>query len=143
MLIDDPSRAWSLCEVVNGVLEGNSKRRVLVVDDHVDTVDALATLLEMLGCEAEVARAGIQAIDVAESFDPDIVMLDIELPDISGFEVARMLREHHPNRYIVAATGLATPAVRERALSAGCDEHVTKPVSSKDIRKILKQSERG
>lgn len=143
MLIDDPSLAWSLNDVVNGALEGNSKRRVLVVDDHVDTVDALATLLEMLGCEAEVARAGMQALDVAESFDPDIVMLDIELPDISGFEVARLLREHHPDRYIVAATGLATPAVRERALSAGCDDHVTKPMSTKDIRKILKQSERG
>jgi DNA-binding response OmpR family regulator len=110
-------------------------QRVLVVDDDQDTVDAIATLVRILGHEPRTARDGREALEVAKAFDPTIVLLDVRLPDISGYEVARALRSA-TQCYIAAVTGFSRP--QEIALSMQCcDEHITKPMDLVGLRRIL------
>ncbi len=113
------------------------KYRILVVDDCRDTVDALAALLRIFGHDARVARTGFEAVSVARSFEPEVVFLDIGLPDISGFEVARELRTYYPQSYLVALTGHVRAVDRERAYRAGFDLHVAKPIGAHALMMVL------
>src|SRR5687767_2209664 len=102
--------------------------RVLLVDDHPGTTDALATLLQMLGHETHAVARGAEALAAARELDPDLIMLDISLPDMSGLEVARKLRAECGRRsYIAATTAWGRPCDRERTAEAGFDVHMTKP----------------
>ena len=116
------------------------KHRILVVDDDRDTVDGLAILLRHFGYEARAAYSGSEAIAVVDTFDPHVVMLDIAMPDISGYEVARLIREREPGRYIIAATGYAMAADRHRAISEGFDAHLAKPMTSEQLLDAIRQS---
>lgn len=107
-----------------------SPKRVLVVDDNIDAADTLAELLELLGHQTQRAYTGNQAIERASQFHPQVVFLDIGLPDMTGFEVAAKLRSL-PNipRFILAAlTGYGQASDRQAALEAGFDEHFAKPL---------------
>lgn len=118
-------------------------QRVMVVDDDPDTVDVLSTLFEMLGHEPRGAISGREAIELADQFDPHVILLDIALPDISGYDVARTLRERGRRRYyIVAATGYAQERDRRLALDAGFDEHLPKPVTVESVRAMLRTATR-
>ena len=116
-----------------------SKRKVLVVDDNVDAAEMLRALLEGLGHEVEAVHSGIEALAAAERFKPDVVLLDLGMPGMSGHEVARELRRRHsgPEPLIVAVTGWGKPEDRARAREAGVDVHLVKPVEEEELREVL------
>ena len=113
--------------------------RVLVVDDNVDNADSLATLVRMLGHEVAVAYDGQEAIEVAGRFGPDLVLLDIGLPKLDGFEVAERLRAGRDGAamFLVAITGWSQDEEKERARKAGFDEHMTKPVDPRRLEALI------
>ena len=104
--------------------------RVLVVDDHVDAADALARLLKRRSCEVRVAHDGPGGIALAREFRPEVLLLDLGLPGLDGYEVARTLRAEPPfaHALIIAISGYAQDSDRERSLAAGFDQHRAKPV---------------
>lgn len=120
-----------------------SKHRVLVVDDYPDAAEISCTLIEMMGHECRTAVSGAQALDEARSFQPDIAILDIGLPDLSGYELARALRSDAAGRplYLAAMTGWGQPEDRARAFAAGFDTHVLKPADAQKLREILKAAD--
>jgi DNA-binding response OmpR family regulator len=104
-------------------------RRVLVVDDNEDAADSLAMLLSVRGDAVRTAYDGEQALEAEHDFRPGIVLLDIGLPKLSGYEVARRIRaERGSDVLIVAITGWGQAEDRDRARDAGFDHHFTKPV---------------
>lgn len=114
------------------------RSRVLVVDDCGDTVEILSTLLEMLGHETRGAKTGVKAIAEADAFEPDVVLLDLVLPDISGYSVASELRKRtRRDMYLAALTGRGTARDRARCLDAGFDEHLLKPVNRTGLCDVL------
>lgn len=98
-------------------------------------------LLCLLGHEPHAVHRGADALTAAREIDPDLVLLDIGLPDISGYDVARALRDVQGSRsYLVAATGWGRPADRARAAAAGFDSHLTKPFDMPKLRAVLELS---
>lgn len=118
---------------------GNAPRRVLVVDDNLDAAEGLAMLLQLKGHQVATAYDGEGAIDAAREFDPQVVLLDIGLPRLDGFEVARRLREQFPDRgmLLVALTGYGQERDRLRAREAGFDHHLLKPVRLELLEQLL------
>ena len=114
-------------------------RRVLVVDDNVDAALMLAALVKQFGHEVLTVHDGPQALRVAENFQPDVILLDIGMPGMNGFEVARSLREKgiSPAPRIVAVTGWGKPEDQERSREAGFDMHLVKPVEVSQIQQAL------
>ncbi len=114
-------------------------RRVMVVDDNVDAAAMLEMLLRSLGHETRVTHDGIEALRVASEFRPDIVLLDIGMPGLDGYEVARRLRSLAKDRplRIVAVTGWGQDADRQRSHEAGFDLHLVKPVDATDLAQAL------
>ena len=113
-------------------------KRILIVDDNVDAAAALNLLLQSLGHETSVAHDGLQALAAAEVFRPDVVLLDIGLPGVSGYEVARRLRTGKGGALkIIAITGWGQEADRVRAAEAGFDVHLVKPVDESALRDLL------
>ena len=117
-------------------------KRVLVVEDNLDAVHLLAILVRSMGYEADFAINGYAALEVAKRFRPDIVLLDLALPDVSGWTVARQLRQapESSNARIYAVTGHYGAAERGRSLAAGCDEHLLKPLDPARLEKLLEES---
>jgi len=109
---------------------GRRRRRVLIVDDNSDVADTHAMLLAEEGCEVRTASSGAAAMHEAERFRPELVLLDIGLPDVSGYDVCRQLRaEEWGGRIaIVAVTGWGQEHDRARSAAAGFDQHLVKPV---------------
>ena len=114
-------------------------QRVLVVDDHPDSAEIACTLLGLYGYTARSATTGVAALRIAEEFEPEIGILDIGLPDLSGYEIARTLRQRYAGRplYLAAITGWGQPEDISRAYAAGFDQHVLKPADGTKIRDIL------
>jgi CheY-like chemotaxis protein len=142
--VADPSplpvtRAPPSPPVDQGVTESGSAHRVLVVDDDVDAAESLALLLEMSGHEVRVACEGRTAIELATRFRPDAILLDIGLPLIDGFEVARQLRgvADLQEVLLVALSGFDQPADRRRARDVGFDQYLTKPIDPDFLRRML------
>jgi signal transduction histidine kinase/ActR/RegA family two-component response regulator len=120
-------------------------QRVLVVDDNYDAADSLSMLLEALGHQTRTAHSGPEAVVAAEEFLPDLIFLDIGLPGLSGYEVARRLRKRAEiaSAMLVALTGWGKEEDRRKALEAGFDVHLTKPVDLKAIETVLAKSTNG
>jgi len=116
--------------------------RVLVVDDNRDAADSLTLLLRSYGLNVHVAYGGRDAIVLAETVRPDLLLLDIGLPDISGLEVAREVRRHAWARHarIIAVTGWGQEADKARTREAGFDAHLVKPVDPEELLAYLRQS---
>lgn len=113
---------------------------VLVVDDNPDVAGALAMLLEVLGCQTQVAASGDEALALAEHQCPRLVLLDIGLPGMDGLEVARRLRQRYPNPdrlLLVAVTGYGHAEARDRSRAAGFDLHLAKPVDLPTLESLL------
>src|SRR5262245_51829268 len=113
-------------------------RRVLVVEDHADGRESLATSLAMHGHQVVAAATGREGVEAAVSFVPEVVLLDIGLPDLDGHEVAGRLRERREGRTrLVALTGYGQPEDRARAKEAGFDAHLVKPIEPAKLLQIL------
>ena len=114
-------------------------RKVLIVDDNVDAAESLSMLAKLLGHSTEVAISGQEALQKIGTFHPEIVFLDIGLPGMSGFEVAKAIKASHPSPmpYVVAVTGWGSEETRRKAHEAGFDEHLTKPVEVARVERIL------
>lgn len=120
-----------------------SANRILVVDDNRDSADSLAMLLRLMGNELRVAYDGFEALELAESFRPNLVLLDIGLPKLNGYDVARSIRRQPWGREItlVALTGWGQDKDRCNSADAGFNFHIVKPVKISELEQILKGSE--
>ncbi|HZH06601.1 MAG TPA: ATP-binding protein, partial [Lautropia sp.] len=116
-------------------------KRVLVVDDNEDAAESLAELLALKGHETRAVTQSKAALQLATEFEPEVVLLDIGLPEIDGFELARLLRQmpHTRNSLLVAVTGYGQPEDRKATSAAGFDHHLVKPVSLRQIEELLRQ----
>jgi CheY-like chemotaxis protein len=113
-------------------------RRVLVIDDNRDAADTLAHLLRQAGAPVQVAYNGPVALNLVESFAPDVVVLDLGMPGMSGLDVARQIRKRpEPQPVLVALTGWGQSQDRELTRVAGFDHHLTKPVDFAELQALL------
>ncbi len=115
-------------------------RRILVVDDNTDSAESLATLPRLLGNQVRTAPDGPCALDAAASYRPDVILLDIGLPGMDGYEVARRLRaeDRYGRPLLAALTGYGGEEDRRRARAAGFDRHMIKPVEIEVLQDMLK-----
>jgi len=112
-------------------------QRILVVDDNPDVADLLGELLEMMGHTVRIAHDGPEALEAAPPFAPTLVLVDIGLPMMDGYEVARRLRERGVTAPLVAITGYGQARDRERAREAGFAEHLVKPVRPELLERVI------
>jgi CheY-like chemotaxis protein len=113
-------------------------RRFLVVDDNRDAADSLAILLRMTGCEVRAVYDGTEAIRIIAEFCPHVVLLDIGLPRLDGYEVGRRIREQLGRGVLlIAITGWGQEEDRRRTAAAGFDAHLTKPVDFEVLQRLL------
>lgn len=122
-----------------------TKHRVLVVDDYPDSAETTCTLLAMLGHECRFAVCAKDALTEAARFTPDVAILDLGLPDLSGYELARELRKQLAGKplYLAAVTGWGQPEDRARALAAGFDQHILKPADRAKLSKIMELADQA
>ncbi len=114
------------------------RRQVLVVEDNVDQAQTLCLLLESMGHRAEIASTGPAALDKARRVRPEVVLLDLGLPGLDGFEVAKRLRQEHGERIrIIAITAYASENDRRQSREAGCELHLVKPADPRFIESLL------
>jgi CheY-like chemotaxis protein len=116
-----------------------AKRRVLVVDDNADALESLSRLVNLMGNDVRQAHDGLEAIDVARSFRPDIVLMDLGMPNLNGYEAARRMRQEPWARDVslVATTGWGQEEDRRRTAEAGFDRHLVKPIEITSLREVL------
>jgi signal transduction histidine kinase/ActR/RegA family two-component response regulator len=114
-------------------------RRILIVDDNIDAGDSLAVLLRLTGHEVSVARNGTRAIELVHDLQPDVGILDIGLPGMDGYELARRLRNepHGRSMLLIAITGYGQEDDRKRAKQAGFNHHLTKPADPVQLAHLL------
>ncbi|MCR6651475.1 MAG: ATP-binding protein [Cellvibrionaceae bacterium] len=115
--------------------------RILVADDNRDACTSLAMLLEIMGNQVQTAYDGQMAIHIAEAFRPQLILMDIGMPSLDGYEATRRIRAHGwaEHTRIVALTGWGQDHDRRRSQMAGCSGHLVKPVSRADLENILRQ----
>ncbi|MBC7603536.1 MAG: PAS domain-containing protein [Ramlibacter sp.] len=120
--------------------------RILVVDDNPDAADSMAKLLELSGHVVRIACDGLQAVEAAAHWTPDVVLLDIGLPKLDGYEAARRIRAQRNGGdgvMLIATTGWGQDDDRRRSREAGFDAHLTKPVDFRDLTMMMAQWSRG
>jgi CheY-like chemotaxis protein len=124
--------------------ESPDPRRVLVVDDNHDSADTMAELVRIWGYEVRTAHDGPAALECARSFRPNVVLLDVGLPGMDGYELARRLRaEGLAGDLLVSVTGYGQEEDRRKAEEAGFDHHLTKPVNPDTLQRLVAQEDRG
>ena len=116
-----------------------AKCRILVADDNVDAAESMGTMLRLMGNEVRTVRDGMQAVEEAAEFRPDVILLDIGMPRLNGYEAARRIREERWGKgmILVALTGWAQDEDKRKAKDAGFDGHVTKPVELTYLEEVL------
>ncbi len=132
-------------EAKAGMVAAQVPRRILVVDDNADVAATTAMLLTLSGHDVRSAKDGLQALQVAEQFAPEVVLLDIGLPLMDGYEVARRLRQLPQTRssLLVALTGYGQKGDRLRGREAGFDGHLLKPVDPGALGRVIEMSRAG
>jgi two-component system CheB/CheR fusion protein len=119
-----------------------SMLRILVVDDWPDSIMSLQLLLQQWGYEARVAADGPTALEMNDRFKPDVMILDIDMPGMDGYEVAQRLRQLDPEKpIIIAFSGYCDKADIRRALDSGCDHHLCKPTALDEVKRLLEACE--
>jgi CheY-like chemotaxis protein len=112
--------------------------RILVVDDNRDVADAYARLIHVFGYEPKTVYDSTKSVDEAAAFHPDMALIDIRMPGMDGYEVARRIRQQLGKEIVlVAVTGFAWEESAQRAFQAGFDKHVTKPLSAVKLKELL------
>jgi len=115
-------------------------QRILVVDDNHDAADTLAMLLQFLDYDVRTAYDGHQAVEQAAEFQPHLVILDINMPVMDGYEAARTMRGgDKPRMVLVALTAVTTPEAKDRAMEAGFDVYLRKPVDGGELTGLLER----
>jgi len=131
-------------DVRAGTSQDNGIRacRMLVVDDNHDGADLMAVLLRLQGHEVEVAHDGYCALEIAARFEPEVVLLDIGLPGLNGYDVAKQLRQmnHQRPQCLIAMTGYGSDEDRQRTEEAGFNHHIVKPIEPAELNKLLARS---
>jgi len=119
--------------------------RVLIVDDNQDAAETLALLMKLEGYNVAVAYDGVTALAEESRFQPEVVLLDIGMPGMDGYEVARELRRRESGKplVLIALTGYGQPEDRSRAEEAGFNDHITKPINPDDLNTLIKAHSRG
>lgn len=114
-------------------------RKILVVDDNEDSAESLAMLLQLRGHTTALAHDGIEAVEAADRFQPDVVLLDIGLPRLDGFDVCRKLRERPwgASALVIALSGWGQDGDRQKSKDAGFDAHMVKPLDHAALTKLL------
>ena len=137
ILVEAPELPAS--EPVPSELKTAPSRRILVVDDNEDSAESLTILLSLAGHETHTAYDGLEAMEAAEAFKPDVILLDIGLPKLNGYQVARKIREKPWGQTIVliALTGWGQEEDRRRSREAGFNHHLTKPVDPPELTTLL------
>jgi len=113
--------------------------RILVVDDEPDSANSLARLVSMFGYEAKAVYGGRDAVEEAARLSPEMVLIDIDMPDLDGYETAKLIRRQ-PNgmqAILVAVTGWTRPEDKQRAYACGFDLHVAKPLTLGSLMELL------
>ena len=115
--------------------------RILVVDDNRDAADSLAMLLQLMGNEVRTVNDGLKALECADEFKPQVILLDIGLPQMNGWETARTLRARYGSEglVLIALTGWAQEADRRRSREAGFDYHFVKPVDLAVLQRLIER----
>lgn len=113
--------------------------RILVVDDNHDSALSMAMMLQIIGHDTRTAHDGESAVSTAESFLPEVVLLDIGLPKLNGYEVAQRIREKSwgQSMYLIAVTGWGQDEDRQRSSEVGLNLHMVKPVEPAALEKLL------
>jgi CheY-like chemotaxis protein len=116
-------------------------RRILIVDDNRDAAASLAMLLTVLGNDTRTAHDGLQAVELADAFRPDLIVLDIGLPKLNGYDACRRIRQQvwAQEMLIVAATGWGQQEDRRRSKEAGFDRHLVKPIDAAELNRLLSE----
>jgi len=115
--------------------------RILVVDDNLDSAMSLAMILSIMGHQTQTAHDGESAVQMAESFLPEVVLLDIGLPKLNGYEVAQRIRQQPwgTSMYLIAVTGWGQDEDRQRSSEVGLNVHMVKPVEPAALEKLLSE----
>ena len=124
---------------------GLNSTRVLVVDDNEDSAESLGMLLRSLGADVRTVNDGLSALALVEEFKPDVVLLDIGMPGMDGYEVARRIRDRADNRelMLIALTGWGQEEDRRRSFRAGFDHHLVKPTDIDALRALMGSRDTG
>jgi CheY-like chemotaxis protein len=117
--------------------ERTARKTILVVDDNADAANSLADTLRMQGHVVQVAYDGGSALEASERLAPEVVVLDIGMPGMDGYEVARQLRRRQPQTRLIALTGWGQEDDKRRALDAGFDWHLTKPADLDTLQALV------
>jgi PAS domain S-box-containing protein len=138
-VLNDRAEALPENPAEEGQDSSGSKRRILVVDDNLDSAVSMAMMLELLENEVRTAHDGGEAIELAEQFRPQVILMDIGMPKINGYEATRRIREQPWGRgmAIIALTGWGQDTDRAKSKEAGCDAHLVKPVNLPDLEQLL------
>src|SRR5580704_14086601 len=125
----------------NGAGRFRAEYRILVVDDNRDAAESMRVLLKLMGANASTAFDGLEALEVAATFRPEAVLLDIGMPKLHGYDTARRFRQEEWGKDIVlvALTGWGRQEDRVRAEEAGFDGHLVKPVQVSALRQLLER----
>ncbi len=124
------------------------KKKILIVEDDLDVIDLLLSQVKALGYDSIVASDGLQAVDLATSQLPHLILMDINMPEMDGLEATRLIRQNPQTRSIpiLAITAGVSIGIKEECSQAGCDDFMAKPFTYEQliprIRKLLKQDNR-
>ena len=132
-----PTAAITIAMAPEQIAPEVARLRVLIADDNRDAIDTLTAFLEQVGYTVHTANDGIEAVEAAASFCPDVCVLDIGMPRMDGYEVARKLRAGGGNVVLIALTGWGQAEDHRRSREAGFDYHLIKPVQPSTLVKLL------
>ena len=120
----------------------SARRRILVVDDNVDSAESMAMMLKLSGHDVATAHDGLEAVKLAQEFQPDVVLLDLGMPKLDGYEAARSIRQQPwgERMMLVALTGWGQAEDKRRSHEAGFDAHLVKPVDFDALEKLVATS---
>jgi CheY-like chemotaxis protein/two-component sensor histidine kinase len=136
ILVSQPHQKSKLSKIAE---PSTQTSRILVVDDNIDGAETIAMTLRLSGYDVQVAYSGQAALSAVEEYQPNIVILDIGLPEMDGYEIARRLRQRPQlaNMWLIAMTGYGTDSDRQRSKEAGFDHHLVKPVDPQKLEELL------
>lgn len=117
------------------------KKRILLVEDNPATIDVVQKELEFLGYDAITADDGRKAVEMAEAHLPDLIIMDISLPQMDGLQATALIRENPKTKSIpiLAATARALPGDREKCIQSGCNDYIAKPFTHRELGAALKK----